>query len=272
MSDSGAAVAVPAAASRCTHCGSQLAGRYCHDCGQDTVPADTAWRSWVDQWHKLLRTLDALILRPGLLTQEHLCGGRVRYIAPLTLYLNTVALFFVFSTLVDFRLSTFFDRSTPGFLHDLVAHRATAEHIGEALFMERADRRFQTVYTICLSVISVAGYALVARLLFARRWKGWRGPLTLALHFMAFVFIVYMPLTAGAFALLRRDPVYARLGNLVFAGGVLIVCTWFTLAIRRLFGDGWPRAAGKGLVITLAGLPINTLMWNVAIVTTLAVT
>ena len=34
-------------------------------------------------------------MRPGKLTQEHLTGGRIRYIAPFTLFLNVVAIFFL---------------------------------------------------------------------------------------------------------------------------------------------------------------------------------
>ncbi|MEP7061294.1 MAG: DUF3667 domain-containing protein [Betaproteobacteria bacterium] len=237
------------------------------------MPAETAWRSWLDQWAKLGRTLHALLLRPGLLTQEHLGGGRVRYIAPLTLYLNTVALFFVLSALSDFRLSAFLASADVGDLAQMVARRAAAENITPALFLEHADRRFQTIYTLCLSMISVVGYAAIARVFFRRHWQGWRGPITFALHFMAFVFIVYMPSTTLAIKLARSHATIAQaFGTAVFLLGALLIAAWFTLAIRRLFGDPWPWALAKGTAIMLLGIPINTLMWDVAVRVTLMTT
>ena len=260
-------------AARCGNCGTSLAGRYCHACGQDSVPAETALRSWHDQWHKLRRTLFALVLRPGLLTREHLEGGRVRFIAPFTLYLNTVAVFFVFSALVDFRLSAYLASTDVPGLTDLVGRRAAAEHLSTALFLEHADRRFQTIYTLCLSLISVAGYALVARLMFRRQWRDFRGPLTFAMHFMAFVFIVFMPVASLSIKLVRSaDPLLHAVGAVGSYASALIVAAWFVLAIRRLFGDRWPWAIGKGVAIALIGMPINTLMWNAAMWITVATT
>jgi hypothetical protein len=263
----------PAAGARCSNCATPLAGRYCFVCGQDTVPAETALRSWRDQWHKLVRTLSALLLRPGLLTREHLDGGRVRYVAPFTLYLNTVAVFFVFSALFDFRLSSYLATADVPGIAAMVAKRAQAEHLSTALFLDHADHRFQTVYTLCLSLISVAGYALVARVMFRRHWHDFRGPLTFAMHFMAFVFIVFMPMSALGYKLVRGGEGLVRIAGMVVADtAALLIAAWFSAAIRRLFGDRWPWAIAKGVAITLLGIPINTLMWNAAMWITVATT
>ena len=257
----------------CSNCRLPLAGRYCSACGQDSIPAETAWRSWKDQVGRLRRTLAALLLHPGELTQQHLCGGRVRYIPPFTLFLNTVALFFLVSTLIDFRLSSFLASTRYQSITDLVAQRAAAEHLTQAIFLEHADRRFQTVYTLCLSLISVAGYTVIARIFFRKHWHDWRGPITFALHFMAFVFIVYMPLATMAIHLIRGEGELRHvIGYAADWLGTLLVAGWFTMGIRRLFGDQWPWAAAKGIAITLLGLPINVLMWNAAIYTTLLTT
>jgi hypothetical protein len=272
--DAARGLAVGAAeAARCGNCGTLLAGRYCFACGQDTVPPETALRSWHGQWHKLVCTLAALLLHPGLLTREHLDGGRVRYIAPFTLYLNTVAVFFVCSALFDFRLSSYLASADVPSITAMVAQRAQAEHLSTALFLEHADRRFQTIYTLCLSLISVAGYTLVSRLLFRRHWHDFRGPVTFAMHFMAFVFIVFMPLATIGVRLFRSGDAIGRIaGSILSNGAALVIVAWFSLAIHRLFGDRWPWAIAKGVVITLIGIPINTLMWNAATWITVATT
>ena len=71
------------------------------------------------------------------------------------------------------------------------------------VFLERVERRFQGVYTLCLASISLAGYTLLFRLFFRGRWQGWRGPFTLALHYLAFIFLVFPFLLAAVSAVSR---------------------------------------------------------------------
>ncbi|MBS0321638.1 MAG: DUF3667 domain-containing protein [Proteobacteria bacterium] len=263
----GPVAAATAAPQHCTNCATPLAGRYCHACGQDTVPAETALRSWRDYVARLGRTLRALVFQPGELTAQQLYGGRVRYVAPFTLYLNLVAVFFLLSGLADFHVWSVVDRVD--WLQDLIEKRAQARDLSEALFLERVDRRFQAVYTLSLSVISVLGYAGVARFVFRNRWHDWRGPVTFALHFMAFVFVVFMP---GTMVLVRLSALQVISDATASALSILlalILGAYLTLAVRRLFGDPWPWALAKGVGILVAGFPINTVMYDVAVLATL---
>ena len=258
----------PAGAAR-RNCGAPLAGRFCHDCGQDTVPAETALRSWKEQGMRLYRTLFALLLRPGLLTRDYLQGRRVAYIAPFTLYINTVAAFFLLSVLTDFRLSAFIQDASPTWMKDLVASRSAAEGLAPALFLEHADRRFQPVYTVCVSAISVLGYALVARLWFARKWHDWHGPVAFSLHYMAFVFITYLPIVSALNRVGGAGSHVPVLANIALIGTAAWLAAYLVLAVRRLFGDPWPWALLKGITFMFMGVPINTLMWYLAVAVTL---
>lgn len=77
-----------AEASACSNCQTLLVGRFFHACGQDSVPPETAWQSWIEQWQRLLRTLRTLVFEPGRIAQQHLAGARVRYIPPLTFWIS----------------------------------------------------------------------------------------------------------------------------------------------------------------------------------------
>ena len=59
--------------------------------------------------------------------------------------------------------------------------------------LERAERRFQGIYTITLVLVSLAGYTLLYKLVFRGHLPGMRGPFTLALNYLAFIFIFFLP-------------------------------------------------------------------------------
>ena len=78
----------------CANCGSPLYGEHCYACGQPTKGlvrhfssilgdvADTIFN--IDG--RILRTLPALLLKPGFLTREYIDGHRVRYVSPVRLF------------------------------------------------------------------------------------------------------------------------------------------------------------------------------------------
>ena len=84
-------------AERCDNCDAALAGRYCHQCGASpheasdrtmrTFLADAARELTSVERSKLLRTLRALLFRPGVLSIENFSARRVRYLKPLNLFL-----------------------------------------------------------------------------------------------------------------------------------------------------------------------------------------
>jgi len=255
----------------CTNCGETLAGRYCHACGQDSIPPETALASWHGHWQRLWRTLYALVLRPGLLTREHLSGGRVRFIAPFTLFLNIVTIFFLFSVVTEFRLQSFVNKDTTNHIDRAIERRAREAGVDRRVFLERAERRFQGVYTVCLATISLAGYTLLFRLFFRRQWQGFRGPFTLALHYLAFVFLVFPFFMAGVSAWARAGPVV--LANAFGLAVTFCLATaWLALASRCLFAERWPWAVGKGAAIVFVGFFLDNAMFLAALILTLNLT
>ena len=97
-----AAAEAAAGAAACGNCGAALEGRYCHRCGaRDVAAKDLSLRRFAAeaveevtnlQHSKILRTLWALLFRPGLLSLEYFSARRIRYIKPLPLTLAVLAL------------------------------------------------------------------------------------------------------------------------------------------------------------------------------------
>ncbi len=92
---------------RCLNCGAELSGEFCNQCGQKKVHRhDFSIKHFFGHLlhefthldsNKILKTLYALVFRPGLLTAEYLAGRKGRYINPIRIYLTFSALYFLFA-------------------------------------------------------------------------------------------------------------------------------------------------------------------------------
>src|SRR5438067_10513117 len=100
LADTSAARA-DARVSSCPNCGEALVGDYCHRCGEKHLEGrDLSVRHFLHEaaqeltsveHSKLFHTLLALLVRPGLLTNEWIAGRRKRYLKPLNLCLGVFA-------------------------------------------------------------------------------------------------------------------------------------------------------------------------------------
>ena len=78
----------------CQNCGSPLYGEHCYACGQPTKGLVRHFSSIVGDAidtlfnldGRFLRTLPALLLKPGFLSREYFDGHRVRYVSPVRLF------------------------------------------------------------------------------------------------------------------------------------------------------------------------------------------
>lgn len=102
----------------CANCGTELAGPYCHVCGQSVknlmkhLPALTA--DAVDLVFnidgRIMHTLPALYVRPGFLTLEYFAGRRARYIPPFRLmFFLSVLAFLTIQLLLNLNRDLFAD-------------------------------------------------------------------------------------------------------------------------------------------------------------------
>src|SRR4051794_15254982 len=87
--------------SKCLNCGADLAGPFCHECGQHAHVHRTLSAFFHDFAHgvlhfegKIWRTLPLLAWKPGELTRRYTEGERARFVSPIALFLFFVFLMF----------------------------------------------------------------------------------------------------------------------------------------------------------------------------------
>jgi hypothetical protein len=86
----------------CANCGAHMTGPYCAQCGQKGHLHTRVWHMAEDFVEgvlhfdgRLWRTLPLLLFRPGRLSRAWIEGKRVRYVAPLHVFLFGIFLFFL---------------------------------------------------------------------------------------------------------------------------------------------------------------------------------
>jgi hypothetical protein len=92
----------------CANCGAPLSGPHCHECGQlaDDLHRPV-WSLVADAFEGLfsldgrfLKTVPALLFRPGQVSATYLKGGRARFVQPFRLYLFSALAFLLAVSLV----------------------------------------------------------------------------------------------------------------------------------------------------------------------------
>lgn len=87
----------------CLNCDAELAGRFCHNCGQENIePKETVLHLvshfFQDITHfdsKFFSSLKSLMTKPGFLSTQYMIGRRASYINPIRMYVFTSAIFFL---------------------------------------------------------------------------------------------------------------------------------------------------------------------------------
>lgn len=221
----------------CRDCGTVLLGRWCHACGQDSREplrdlkdfaaefADAAFS--VDG--KLPRTLAALVLRPGFLTLEYWDGHRTRWLTPLRLYLVvTFVAFLVFTLAFD-------------------AFVATFSVFTQSLLRPPSAEMVQRLPVLMILFLPVS--ALIIQVFFAGSGRRYLEHLVFALHYHCIGIMTQGVGTLLAIPLLGLGaPMWQQVTLSALVHGSNAV--WQALAMRRVYGHGWPgtlwRLLGAG--------------------------
>jgi len=260
----------------CVTCGTPLAGRYCHACGERALnPRDTrlgaflrdALAGVLDLDSRLWRSFRALVTRPGLLTAEHIRGRRRPYLGPLQVFLLANLLFFaVLTTIGGFNTFTTQLRYQVGqpvygeVAERLVARRGAPASPERQAYARRFDESTEH-YANSLVILMVPLFAVVLWLL-----HGCRRPFVhetvMALHFLAFTLLVMiaLPLLIRAAGWVAPAAAVRMESDLVLS--VILTAglgLYLAAALRRGFGCGVGASLARGLVGAVAMVPVLTI-------------
>jgi hypothetical protein len=254
----------------CANCGAALAGEYCHACGQKRLPVDDLTvRHFVSHAVEEVAQLDSKTLRsvrglfrPGYLTSEYVAGHRQPYLTPLKLYLVCAAVFFLAAPYTGFNFEMLNQGDANNPARAMVERRILASGLDREHFIDRFDIRFQTVYTVGLSV-SMMSAALLLSLLYRKRRIRYGVHQVFALHWMAFLHLG--TIFAIAVVLLLGSPRWT-----VLPIGYLLFGPYLSLALKRVYGDRTLPAIARTIAILAVALVLDTLLVVLIVVITLA--
>jgi hypothetical protein len=244
---------------RCENCGADLAGPFCHLCGQAAESPLISVRAFTrgivadvaNLDGKAVRTARLLFTRPGALTAEYLYGRRVRYMSPVQVYLAAVALFFLTNAYrpfvsVDVATRRIVTSLNAAAVSGSISREKLAELARQGTPLTLYRERFEGAITGWMPTFligSVVLFALALGLFFRRQRHGYVGHLVLALHWTAF-FLLLMIVD-------RLLPAHGRNSSPVGVALFVIAVTYLVLALRRVYARSWPATLAKGILLFL---------------------
>jgi hypothetical protein len=211
------------------------------------------------QWERIRHSIVALVIHPGQLTAEFRDGQHARSVSPWRLAINLVTFFFVLSFVTDFRVANLARQDPGGALAGVISEAASLAHVDVPTYLERVDRRFDAIYTVLIAVL-VAIAALTARLTHWRPGARWSVHFVLALHLIAWSFIVNF-FYLVAMRVFKLSAFMVGTDASFSAGGaslLLLVILWqfgyVLVAFRRVYADSWMGGAAKAAVMVVVKL------------------
>ncbi len=221
----------------CLNCGTEIAGNFCHVCGQQAsevkVHIIPLLRELIGDWlgfdSVFWRTLKALIVRPGALTDAFNKGQRVRYLAPTRLYLLiSIVFFFIYVN---------FDPIVPGqlFSADEIAAKLHETGTSEDLFNDRWDDTMQNTLVFCMFIV-IPLLAFGLKLFYIRAHRYLVEHFIFALHFCTFFLLSWIP--AALFA-----------SQILYIVATLALPIYLFVALRNAYQQSIPMTIIKTMLV-----------------------
>lgn len=251
----------------CPSCGTNLAGPFCHQCGETRPdPHDFSWKhAFHDAVHefihldgKILQTLWLLVRRPGQLTAEYWEGRRRLHIRPLRLYILLAAIHLIAMSHSYYRVDFFLQSEGAGPLNRLIEKIAANHHTTPAEAKELINLKLAKAYSVT-QYAAVLGFAVFPWALYRRRRPHYLQHLIFSMHAYAFYFL----LTAAVSQVVppqiwRKSPL------------PLVTALYLFFAIRRLYAEGTWTAIWKALALRLGLFAAEFVAIGVALAAALA--
>ncbi|HYJ87946.1 MAG TPA: DUF3667 domain-containing protein [Pyrinomonadaceae bacterium] len=250
---------------RCLNCGAELSGEYCNQCGQKKVHRhDFSIRHFFGHLlhefthldsNKILKTLYALVFRPGLLTAEYLAGRKGSYINPIRIYLTFSALYFLFAW------GALYDVRGGGAARMAKNQRAIAmarqRGIEPIALGEKIQQKAEK-YAAGLRFGSVLISGLFLSVLFIGTRRYYVEHLIFSLHYYSFDFFCK---TIFAVAFIVASALGLKLPSLVLDLFYPVAFIYLMFALHRVYRQRWAITGMKAVVLfvceTLLFIAVN---------------
>lgn len=240
----------------CQNCDAHLSGPFCAYCGQEhfereptlkQVLAD-AVEEVIKVDGRVLVTLKTLFTAPGKLTVDFFEGRRIRYAAPLKLYLTCSAIYFLFANFNEIQMRIVKN----GVLVGRTDLDGNAEKLIVSIIQQGTDYFFSHLATIYILIVPIT--AFTTAILFAGRKRSLLFHLVFVLHVWSALFLV------GALV----NALHIKMS--FFALFLIAAFVYMTFAARRTFRANWIESTIKGLLFSLSTVTLSVLALFVIVI------
>ncbi len=243
----------------CVTCGQELAGEYCHACGERVRHEPPTLLRFIgeligealDADGRIVKSFRLLVTRPGRLTVEYMQGRRKPYLGPAAVFVVTNVLFFFVQPLANVNTFT----ATLYSQTNWYPYSEWAEASVTARLEETGRERgayaqdFDLVserYARSLIFLQVPLFALGVMLVSIRKRRYFIEHLVYATHFFAAILLVGVVTSLGIY-------VYWQLGlgnafNLEIPF-MLFILGYAIFSLRAVYDDSWLGAGLKGVLL-----------------------
>jgi hypothetical protein len=256
----------------CPNCNTILLGAHCHACGQKKInPNEFSLKRFFGKLinditdlesNKILRTVVAMIARPGLLTTEYLAGRKGNYIGPVKLYLAFSALYFLFAWGA---LSEIRGGSTQRTMRSpMTVSLARQRGIDPAILADRIHQKAEK-YSSALRFFSVLISGTFLAAFYFRMRKYYVEHLVFSLYYYSFDFFC-----KSVFALLfiSTAAVGLKLPGQLLNFFYPLALVYLICALRRVYRQKWPITLLKSVALfaceTLLFIAVNVAGFMIA--------
>lgn len=244
--------------SNCISCHEVLIGNYCHNCGEKTVQSTDfsirklsrdAFSSLFNFDSKFYKSIGKLITKPGFLTTEYIRGHRKPYMKPFQLFFISTILFYVFFSSVDVFLipsQWYFNSDAEGMenirlLADSIANKWNLTNKEfSILYDSRVGANSKLFIFLLIPVIAFAslivGYS---------QYKQYGIHIVHAVHLITFILLCFICL----YFIMAIIPKHYN-GIYIIVPITIILSTYFTFSIRRVFNFRWKRSIISSSILT----------------------
>ena len=239
----------------CPNCGSDLLGEYCHTCGQKRIHRNEfAIKRFTKHAvhelthldsNKILKTLVAVLFKPGVLAQEYLSGRKGKFIGPIRLYLTFSAIYFLFAwgALADARGGG----AATAARNPATIAMARQRGIDPKSLAEKAYEKAEK-YSGMFRFASVLISGLFLSLLYIGMKRFYVEHLIFSLYYYSFDFFMKSIFALGFIVVAALG---AKLPSIVLNLFYPVALLYLIFALRRVYRQTWPITIVKAVVLFL---------------------